>query len=137
MFVTLLCGFLDIDSGRLVYSNGGHSAPLLLRDGKSSHLPIPKGTLVGAIPGLRFASHEIMLEEGDTLICYTDGVTEAQTAEGEEFSDERLLHLVTRNARHSLDDLLDAIRREVGIFTGMQALDDDCTLLAMRRLPGN
>ena len=137
MFITLFCGFLDIASGRVIYSNGGHCAPLLLHQGEASHLPIPKGTLVGVIPGLRYLAHEIVLGEGDILVCFTDGVTEAQTEAGEEFSGARLLQLVGANANLPLEILLDTVRREVTAFTGNHALDDDCTLLTLRRLPNN
>jgi serine phosphatase RsbU (regulator of sigma subunit) len=137
MFITLFCGFLDVAGGRVVYSNGGHCAPLLLRQGEASHLPIPKGTLVGVIPGLRYIAQEIVLNEGDVLVCFTDGVTEAQTETGEEFSEMRLLQIVSANAKQPLETLLDTVRREVTEFTGNHALDDDCTLLALRRLPGN
>ncbi|HUO44493.1 MAG TPA: SpoIIE family protein phosphatase [Burkholderiales bacterium] len=133
MFVTLFCGFLDVATGRLIYSNGGHCAPVLLHDGSISVLPIPKGALAGAIPGLRYSANEIFLNRGDALICFTDGVTEAQTKTGEEFSEERLLEIVARNANGSLETLLDAVRREVASFTGNEALDDDCTLLAIKR----
>ena len=137
MFITLFCGFLDVASGRIIYSNGGHCAPLLLRQGEASRLPIPKGTLVGVIPGGSYIAREIVLDVGDVLVCFTDGVTEAQTETGEEFSETRLLQIVSANANLPLETLLDTVRREVTKFTGNHALDDDCTLLALRRLPNN
>ncbi len=70
------------------------------------------------------------------LVCFTDGATEAQNAAGEEFSEERLLDVVARHAGDGLESLLDEVRREVTRFTGRNALDDDCTLLALRRPRG-
>jgi sigma-B regulation protein RsbU (phosphoserine phosphatase) len=136
MFMTIFCGFFEVASGRLTYSNGGHCAPLLIgRDG-ASWLPLPRGTMAGAMPGLRYAAREIVLEDGEMLVCFTDGATEAQNAAGEEFSEERLLHVVARHAGDGLESLLDEVRREVTRFTGRNALDDDCTLLALRRPRG-
>jgi sigma-B regulation protein RsbU (phosphoserine phosphatase) len=134
MYVTLFCGFLDVSSGHLVYSNGGHCPPLLLRGSEAIELPLPAGTLVGVIPGMSYSSSEIVLEEGEALICYTDGVTEAKTASGNYFSKERLMDVAQRNA-DSLEILLETIRGEVDDFTGQHPLKDDFTLLAVRRPP--
>jgi len=136
MFVTLFCGFLEIDSGRVVYSNGGHLAPVLWRNGQASHLPIPKGTLIGVIPGIRYARSEIDLNHGDLILCYTDGVTEAQTATGEEFSESRLAGIVAEIAHQPLDLLLDKVRLSVAEYSGDSKLADDCTMLAIRRPHG-
>jgi len=133
LFVTLLCGFLDIASGRIIYSNGGHISPVLWRDGAASSLPLPKGTVIGVIPGINYLQSEILLNEGDFMLCFTDGVTEAQTADGEEFSEPRLKDLVAGIAHHPLENVLDRVRNEVAEFTGDLKLADDCTMLAIRR----
>jgi sigma-B regulation protein RsbU (phosphoserine phosphatase) len=135
LFVTLFCGFLNVSTGRLIYSNGGHCAPILISDGKASSIPIPKGTLVGAISGLTYSSLEITLHIEDTLVCYTDGVTEAQPPSGEEYSEVRLIEVLRKASGQSTDAMMETVRREVTDFTGNQALDDDYTLLALRRLP--
>lgn len=137
LFVTVFCGFLNVSTGRLVYSNGGHCAPILISGGQASSIPIPKGTLVGAIPGLRYSSLELMLNAEDTLVCFTDGVTEAQPPSGEEFSEERLIETLRKASSQSTDVMMDTVHREVTDFTGNKALDDDYTLLAIRRLLTN
>jgi sigma-B regulation protein RsbU (phosphoserine phosphatase) len=133
MFVTLFCGFLEVDTGRAIYSNGGHLAPLYWRDGQANLLPIPKGALIGVIPGARYSKNEIILNQGEFILCYTDGVTEAQTADGEEYSDSRLTGLVERLAHHPLDMVLSCIRASVTDYSGDSKLADDCTMLAIRR----
>jgi sigma-B regulation protein RsbU (phosphoserine phosphatase) len=133
LFVTLFCGFLDLDTGLLRYSNGGHCPPIVFSGGQASMLAIPKGVLVGAFPGLKFGVMETTLERGDTLFCYTDGVTEAANAAGEEFSEERCLDLLSRWDQPPLPESLDALRHAVSAFTGQPVLDDDCTMLAIRR----
>jgi len=136
LFITVFCGFLNVSTGRLVYSNGGHCAPILIRGDKACSIPIPKGTLVGAIPGLGYSSCEMVLDPEDTLVCYTDGVTEAQPETGEEFSEERLIALLGRQNNRSPDAMVQIVRREVTDFTGNHALDDDYTLMAIRRHSG-
>lgn len=133
MFVTLFCGFLELDTGRVMYSNGGHLAPLHTRDGVTTNLPIPKGTIIGVLPGITYTRSEIVLNRGDSILCYTDGVTEAQTSQGEEFSESRLIALVGDNAHHPLEAVLSGIRDEVAKFSGERKLADDCTMLAIRR----
>lgn len=135
IFVTLFCGVLDTDTGTLLYSNGGHCPPLLRKGGVSRPLPLPRGSLIGAFEGMDFLTLRVTLEPGDTLFCYTDGVTEAQTPAGEEFADERCLSLLDTLGNLPLPEMLDALRREVGAFTGTPMLDDDCTMLALRRPP--
>ncbi|MFZ4539134.1 PP2C family protein-serine/threonine phosphatase [Propionivibrio sp.] len=133
IFVTLFCGFLDVPTGALVYSNGGHCAPILRSDGYSDYVPIPKGPLIGAFEDMRFGAMHLTLNPGDTLFCYTDGVTEAQTAAGEEFSEERCLSILDRVGHIQLPEVLDTFRGEVSLFTQSEVLADDCTMLALRR----
>lgn len=140
IFVTMFCGFMDVGSGKLLYSNGGHCAPILSADGQARLLVIPKGALIGAFPGIKFSSMEHDLDPGDILLCYTDGVTEAQNRTAEEFSVDRCLQTVKRSGSPSLPALLDNVHREVVGFAGSDLLDDDCTMLALRRpllRPGN
>ena len=132
IFVTLFCGFLDVVGRRLVYSNGGHCAPLLVRGGTARFLPIPDGVLIGALEQMRYSAMELRLDPGDTLLCFTDGVTEAHDPLGAEFSDERCRELLEQGHQAELPELLDFMRERVGNFTGTLALEDDCTMLALR-----
>jgi phosphoserine phosphatase RsbU/P len=133
MFMTIFCGFFEVATGRLTYSNGGHCAPVLVRGDGASRLPLPKGTMAGAVPGLRYTAKEIVLEPGEMLVCFTDGATEAHNAAAEEFSEERLVEVVAHRAHGPLEALLEAVRQEVTEFAGRDVLEDDCTLLAVRR----
>lgn len=133
MFVTIFCGFLEIDTGRLVYSNGGHLAPVLWRNGKSCELALPRGTAIGVMHGISYLRSEVILETGNILLCFTDGVTETHAPSGEEFSESRLMALVESNAPHPLDTLLGQVRKQVAEFSDNPELADDCTMLAIRR----
>lgn len=134
IFVTLFCGIYDTRTGKLVYSNGGHCPPLIKSPHGVRFLPLPKGPLIGAIPGARFSPLETALAPGDLIVCYTDGVTEAQTVSGQEYGEDRCQALVESLASRPLADVLDAMREDVAAFTGTRILEDDCTLVALRRL---
>jgi sigma-B regulation protein RsbU (phosphoserine phosphatase) len=136
MFVTLFCAFLDVKSGRLVYANAGHCAPLVAHAGRASLVPMPKGALVGVIPGAGYAASEMQLQEGVALVCVTDGVLEAESAAGYEFSLERLLSVSAASSARSVEDLLQSVQRELATFLDDRPPADDCTVLAIRRCHG-
>jgi len=133
LFVTLFCGFLDVQSGRLVYSNGGHCAPMVCGVMGAATLPLPKGALVGAASGRRYSSLERTLEPGETLLCYTDGMTEAEDRAGVPFSEKGCLEILGRNMASPLPALLDCLYENVMGHCGSGMLADDCTMLAVRR----
>ena len=133
LFVTLFCGFLDVPGGRFVYSNGGHCAPMVSNANGAALLPVPKGALVGAASGRRYSSMERILEPGETMLCYTDGVTEAEDASGAAFSEQGCLEMLCRRGTAPLPALLDALYEAVVEHCGSRLLADDCTMLAVRR----
>lgn len=134
LFVTLFCGFLDVPSGSFVYANGGHCPPMICSGRDAAFVPLPKGTLVGAASGRHYSSMWRDLAIGDTLLCYTDGVTEAENQAGVPFSGEGCLEALRRGAEAPLPDLLDSLHEKVVAHTGSRVLADDCTMLALRRL---
>lgn len=136
IFVTLFCGFLDLRNGMLRYSNAGHCAPMLVAGEHAAPLEIPRGTLIGAFPARRYSAIGRRLQPGELLFCYTDGITEAQSPAGDEFSEERCLKLLGRAGAAPLPALLDELRREVAAFAASPLLEDDCTMLALRLAPG-
>jgi sigma-B regulation protein RsbU (phosphoserine phosphatase) len=136
MFATMFCGFLDVASGRLSYSNGGHWSPLLVSASEIRELPLPRGMMIGPIADARFATLEARLEPGTTLLCYTDGVTEARNEAGDEFSVEGLIAALdgASTAAQPVGAILDTVRRGLLAFSGDATPPaDDCTLLAVRR----
>ena len=134
LFVTLFCGFLDVQDGRFVYSNGGHCVPLVCARNGARRLPLPKGTLVGAASGRQYASMECELGVGETLFFYSDGLTEAEDSEGAQLSEEGFRDWLSRRAGGELPALLDSLFERVVAHTGSRVLADDCTMLAVRRL---
>jgi sigma-B regulation protein RsbU (phosphoserine phosphatase) len=90
--------------------------------------------LIGAASGRHYSSLQRDLAAGETLLCYTDGVTEAENAAGVPLSEESCLEALRRGAASPLPDLLDSLHGKVVAHTGSKILADDCTMLAVRRL---
>jgi phosphoserine phosphatase RsbU/P len=133
MFATLFMGVLDPASGEVLYVNGGHDPPILVRaDGRRATLT-PTGPAVGLAPGLPFTIARTTLSPGDVLLAYTDGVTDARSPDGQRFGDGRLGELASAHAGDSATDLLAAIEAAVDGHCADAAAFDDLTLLAVRR----
>jgi serine phosphatase RsbU (regulator of sigma subunit) len=132
-YATLFYGRLDPVSGILEYTNAGHLAPMLLRGttGEIEWLEAG-GTVIGLFPAAEYERGQIQLKPGDTLVLYTDGVTEAANSVGEEWTRERLVGLVRKHAARSAEDLVEAVYDAVLAFHGTSGLEDDLTLVVMR-----
>ncbi|MEA5414797.1 PP2C family protein-serine/threonine phosphatase [Synechococcus sp. BA-132 BA5] len=133
LFVTMFCGYLDVDSGLFTYSNAGHCPPLLLQHREIHPIPMPKGVVVGVYPGRTYRNLTLQLEPGDLLMVYTDGVTEAENIQGEPFGVQGCQRLLGLTGQAPLDALIQALRQSLRGFTSSQHLEDDCTLLLLRR----
>lgn len=133
MFATIFFGVLNPDTGLLSYINGGHEPAVLIRPGGGINKFLkPTGPAVGVMPDMEFLIRQTLLEPGDILFSYTDGVTEALSADEEEFSRERLLSLCEHpspSARGLLGRISDELDRHMA---GAEQFDD-ITLLALRR----
>lgn len=132
MFATIFIGVLDPSNGSLMYINGGHEPPLLVReDGQLQRLD-PTGPAVGMLPDMLFNIENIRLGENDTLIAYTDGVPDALNPAGETFGEERLLSLA-RKKYSSADELLAKLRSELDAHIANRSQYDDITMFVLRR----
>ena len=134
MFVTVLYSIYDPETGILTYSNGGHDAPLLVRsDGTSELLPLTGGVALGVAQGFEFPNQSVQLEVGDTVVLYTDGVTEAMNGEGEQFGVSRMHEVFAANPPENSDQAAQAMFDAVKEFVGDTPQSDDITCLVLRR----
>ena len=131
-FSTLFFGAYDPESGRLTYSNAGHLPPLLLRNGEISRLEI-NGMILGVFPSAEYSATSVSLESGDILVAYTDGVTEPENAQGEEYGEERLRLAVSHHSGQALQAVIEGVMDDVVRWTGESTLQDDMTMLVLRR----
>ncbi|MDD5630201.1 MAG: SpoIIE family protein phosphatase [Elusimicrobia bacterium] len=134
MFVTVFFAVLDVRTGELRYSSGGHNPPLLLRRGEElSFLTGSQGTAVGVRPRLAYTEAKLTLRPGDGLFLYTDGVPEGMAPDGSFFTEDRMLQYV-RGARELRPKkmVLGLLQEVDGFSRGEHA--DDITMLALRYL---
>ena len=133
LFLSAFYAELDLDSGQLVYANAGHDAPLWIPAGGRAcrELNAP-GVILGAFHDIGLESREIELAPGDSVVFYTDGVTEARDDHGGLFGDERLSATATA-ARGGAEAVLDSIAGAVSAFTAGAAQADDLTIVVVQR----
>jgi sigma-B regulation protein RsbU (phosphoserine phosphatase) len=132
-FVTLMYGTLEPD-GRLTYCNAGHNPPLIVGPAGVRRLEVG-GPIVGLFEGALFEEETVTLSPGDVLLVFSDGVSEALSAEGEEYGEERIIATAHRHPGASPNDMLQAIFADVRTFTKGAPQSDDITALVLRYGP--
>ena len=135
MFVIVFYGIYNIRTGEVAYSNAGHNPPYLMKaDGTVEELPLSKDIVAGAIDDYEFTEDTLQLEKGDTLLLFTDGVTEAIDKDEKDYGDERLRKLLGQCSKLSCQEIVDKVKADVKAFVGEAEQSDDITLLALKRL---
>jgi sigma-B regulation protein RsbU (phosphoserine phosphatase) len=132
-FVTMVAGVLDPRDGSIEFANAGHVAPLLVtRDGvealRSTDL------VVGLLPDAEYRNQRVVLSEGDSLVLFTDGVTEAENESEEQLGLDPVCTLVSALHGTHASVILDAIENHVQSFIGDAPAADDVTLMAITRV---
>jgi phosphoserine phosphatase RsbU/P len=129
-FITLFYGLVDMNEKRLLYTNAGHNAPVLIhRDGSCERLS-EGGTVLGLIYDGYYSMGEVELRSGDRLVMFTDGLTEARDANDEEFGEERLLNLLRGFKELAARELEQEITRAVNEFSHGE-MGDDMTMIVV------
>jgi phosphoserine phosphatase RsbU/P len=147
MFVTAVYGALDPKTGRFTYANAGHNPPIWL------HSPLPQGKgpgrkpvemvraelltrtgiALGVVERAEMTERSLDLAAGDQLVFYTDGITEAFSAAGEIFGDERLMGVLMESKAGNAQGLLDEIDEAVCTFVADYPVSDDMTLIVLKK----
>ena len=134
MFVTAVCGILDLRTGAVQYSDGGHEAPFVRRaDGTLERLPKLPGMALGIFDDMAFETGRFQLAPGDALILFTDGVSEAANLDDDLFTVGRIETALT--AAQPVTDarrLAEGLAEEVRVFVGEAAQSDDIAILVVR-----
>ena len=132
MFVTFFCGVLNLATGHLHYCNAGHNPPLILTD-DICVLPIQPNIPLGIQYGFSFSEQETDLSYDDSLLLYTDGLTEAENMQAQQFGLDRVEAVL--RTRRSSQEHLEALQSTVTEFVGDAPQSDDLTMLFIRFLP--
>ena len=141
MFVTMFLGLVDLKTGKLNFCNAGHNPPVL------THEPVHKGDVsvhpayflemlsnapVGLWPDLEFEGEEIENIKGRPLLIYTDGLTEAENRQQEQFGEDRLLQILSNNHFDCGKDVVEYLKEQVEAFRNGAQPNDDLTMLCLR-----
>jgi phosphoserine phosphatase RsbU/P len=137
LFVTVIAGVLDLDSGVFAFANAGHEMPLLAPPFPSEARWVAGcGPLVGMFDRLDLAAEQVVIEPGDRLVLFTDGLTDAASPAGDRFGLDRLRSTIAAScvgpASATTREVIDAV---LG-FQGEALPADDLALLVLRRLEG-
>jgi sigma-B regulation protein RsbU (phosphoserine phosphatase) len=133
MYVTAVCGWLDLATGEVVFACAGHEAPVRVPgEGPPSPLAAEGGPILGLLDEVAFPSNAVRLAPGDAILAYTDGVGEAFDAEGGLFGLERLEAAIVSSPSRDPQALSAAVREAVRTFAGAARQSDDITILTLR-----
>jgi serine phosphatase RsbU (regulator of sigma subunit)/predicted ester cyclase len=136
MFVTCFYAILDPERGRLSYANAGHDLPYVHHGGLAEELRA-RGMPLGLMPGMAYEQKEIVLEPGDSVLFYSDGLVEAHDPEGEMFGFPRLRKLIAARSAGSGEELIGFLLAELERFAGQNwEQEDDITLATLYRSEG-
>lgn len=130
-FVTVFYCVLDLKTGILSYCNGGHNLPYLVsKEGKVKEMNDVGGLLLGKFEGANYEMTTMQLEPGDTIVTFTDGVTEAENDSGGFFDEERVIKYLENSAGKELKPIVKGLFLEVMKFADTAPQSDDITVLA-------
>ena len=134
LFVTLFYGVLDLRSGKLWYANAGHNPPFVIRrNRRKPRLLKGTGMVLGVFEEQRWGRRSLTLEEGDLLVAYSDGLTEAMNAQQDEWGEERLMQATRQHGDIPLEELQGQVLAQVYDFMDDVPQHDDITLMLVRR----
>jgi phosphoserine phosphatase RsbU/P len=133
MFVTAFYGILNTKTGEFEYANGGHNPPYIVQnDGTLKKVEMTGGLALALMDEYKFKSKTVTLQPGDTLYLYTDGVTEAMSVSGEQFTEKRLEDSLIKTHGEPVEKLCRLIEADVAVHAVNAVQSDDITMLALK-----
>ncbi len=133
-FITGFFAAVQPETGEMEYCNAGHNAPVLARAGGRVELLTAGGPVLGILPRITYSGGRSKLERGDLLVMYSDGVSEAANARGEEFTEEAVSQIASACVDRSAGEVLMEIARQLRAFLGETPPNDDVTMMVARKV---
>ena len=132
MFVTAFYGMLNLETGELTYCNAGHNPPYIIANsGDVKMVETTSDMVVGAIDGISYHEKKVQIEQGERIYLFTDGVTEALSANGDFYMESRLEEKLANTQEHSARDLVEKILLDLAQFSVGAPQADDITMMAI------
>ncbi len=133
MFVTIFCGVLNTVTGEVLYTNGGHNPPLIIRkNGDLEWLEGEGSLMVGIMDDVSYITESLLLQPGDSLFLYTDGVTEAMNEKNELFSEGRLKEALNKLKGEPIKEIIGSALMEIHLFARGVPQSDDITMMMVK-----
>ena len=130
LFITIFACILDTKTGEVRYVNAGHNPPVIQQNGELKLLDGKHGMVIGAVDGMKYQEKSIMLSQGDGLLLYTDGITEAVDKQGNLYGKERMLEVLQKNMiKETMKDMFDSLTLNIEKFSEGLPQTDDITAL--------
>lgn len=134
VFTTFLIGILNIENGELNFCNAGHNYPYLLKNNELFEIKATHGPAVGAIEEVSYKTGKMTIGNGDRIILYTDGVTDAENDKAEFYGKDRMEAIINKNMTKSIGDITSALIKDLKKYSGKSQQSDDITILAIEYL---
>lgn len=133
MFVTMFIGWLDLETGLLTYCSAGHNPPVLVRNGSQvEQIEVKRQFPIGLMEGASYSTSTLQLNDGDVLLLYTDGVTEAENSKQEQYGEERLMQVLSQIGEREASAIIELVREDVNKFRDGATPNDDTTIVPLR-----
>ena len=133
MFVTVFYGIIDTKSGDLTYTNAGHNYPYIISDkGNISKLELPDGLVMGIMENIKFDTKKHTLQKGESIILYTDGITEAFDINDKLYSNEKLQEILEDTSSLNMKEISECVVKSVHEYSKGVPQTDDITILSLK-----
>ena len=132
-FATLFYGILDTSNNLFHFSNAGHDPPFLINSNNKVTRLTKGGTVLGFMEDYQFDEDSIVLNNGDAIVIYSDGITEALNTKSEEFGEERLEEVIKQNIKFSADILIEKVFDAIKLFVKDVSQSDDITIVIIKK----
>ena len=133
-FITFFFCVLDTRTGELTFANAGHNPPIVVRASGEAEMLEGGGTVLGILPIAPYAEQRVDLNPGDMLVLYSDGVTEANNINYDEYGEERFIEVLKRYREAPATEIVDAVTRDLAEFAAGAPQADDITLVVAKRV---
>jgi sigma-B regulation protein RsbU (phosphoserine phosphatase) len=133
MFVTLFLGILNVETGHISYCNAGHNYPFIMKDnGDVLELKGTHGTPLGAMPDIDYGISEVLLDHGDSMMIYTDGISEAIDVNEKQYTEKRILAQLSKMQGCNPETITRKLLLDLDGFVGEADQFDDITMLVIK-----
>ena len=135
MFVTAIFAVLDLKTGKLTYANAGHNLPLIYRTKSQTVEEFCKGGMaLGVIEDVDYKNTDVSIEPGDTVLFFTDGLSEAFSINDQVFGSQRIKEIILQTRDKSVNQTLLNLEANLSDFREGNPASDDLTMIAVKRI---